>query len=171
MGLIGETSWTDARVARLEILFFEGHSSSTIALVINREFGSTYSRCAIIGKLHRCGLKAQGHEERLANQLRKSYMSVRTGGRVPSRAEPRKKAVQMPKIKLAIDPALALNIAELVMGRCHFPYGDKHPFQYCGRPSLELRSFCEGHCAEVFVGFDTEGKAKPKARALARRAA
>ena len=53
--------WTEERNSRLRVLHSEGLSASQIARALNAEFGMDKTRNAIIGKLHRFGLK--GHRQ------------------------------------------------------------------------------------------------------------
>lgn len=54
------SEWTDAIVSRLQRLSYEGYSASMIAEAVNKEFGCSFTRNAVIGKLHRMGCTAGG---------------------------------------------------------------------------------------------------------------
>ncbi len=54
------SEWTDQIVSRLQRLSYEGYSGSVIADAVNREFGTAFSRNAVIGKLHRMGCTTGG---------------------------------------------------------------------------------------------------------------
>jgi GcrA cell cycle regulator len=53
-------TWSDAIVSRLQRLSYEGYSGSAIADLVNREFATTFTRNAVIGKLHRMGCRVGG---------------------------------------------------------------------------------------------------------------
>lgn len=52
--------WSDAVVSRLQRLSYEGYSGSMIAEAVNKEFGCSFTRNAVIGKLRRLGCTAGG---------------------------------------------------------------------------------------------------------------
>ena len=71
------SQWNDETVARLDALTKEGKSASQVAAIINAEFGTTFTRNAIIGKSHRVGLLCDGNtamraERKAAAQRRKA---------------------------------------------------------------------------------------------------
>ena len=53
--------WSDQIVTRMMQLSHEGYSGSRIAARINSEFGSDFTRNAVIGKLHRMGCSVGGN--------------------------------------------------------------------------------------------------------------
>ena len=71
------SQWNDETVARLDALTKVGKSASQVAAIINAEFGTTFTRNAIIGKSHRVGLLCDGNtamraERKAAAQRRKA---------------------------------------------------------------------------------------------------
>jgi len=54
------SEWTDLMVSRLQRLSHEGYSGGHIAKRVNEEFGRSFTRSAVIGKLHRMGCTVGG---------------------------------------------------------------------------------------------------------------
>jgi len=141
--------WTDERVALLKKLTADGLSSSRIAAEIG---GIT--RNAVIGKLHRMGIKNP------------QPVSAR-GTRVPRRRL-RVPTIRMPKVEAAqAESAAAVSTAaatecdlppdqsnyavsliEAGPACCRWPLNDTRPienFLFCGAPVVEKQSYCRRH--------------------------
>ena len=149
MNTLWESPDLDAALRRL---WDEGYSCGQIALRINAECGTAFSRNAIIGVANRKGLpkRVRPDEPRLPRK------------RKPRPPRPMLVTV-MPKIFVApplppppVDDA-AIPIAqrktlmELWDGCCHWPVGEPgtEAFFYCGGPAVAGRPYCAAHCARA----------------------
>lgn len=144
--------WTDERVQQLRQDWAAGLSGSQIAGRMGK------SRNAIIGKLHRLGL-------RRSTAPRKTY--VRKPRRYsPSRPKspfnssfarqplaPSSQRAMGPDASgsslpvLPAQPSLDLALEALKPGlrECRFPYGDAVPFKFCGHKTIDGLPYCEAH--------------------------
>lgn len=118
-----------------------GYSASQIAGQLYDQFRASYSRNAVIGRLHRLGL---------THQPRKQHSRRRT----PKQFNPRPRKAQMFECQessmprcVEIEPRL-LMLQELSKNDCRYPYGDSAPFLFCGCPVMvEDCSWCPDHYA------------------------
>lgn len=170
--------WTPERVAELKKLAPTGLSCTQIGA----EMGT--SRNAVIGKLHRLGLRTQN--------VRGDNSSSRAVDKVKSAREPRERkprnriiqangnsnrlriieSVESEPIALrcaAVDP-LNISLAELHSATCHYPYGDTPPFAFCGHATLDGATYCDLHhelCHKP-AHFHLRGIARPDAGSILR---
>jgi hypothetical protein len=153
--------WTDELIKEIIRLLDEGKSSREAATILN------ISGNALIGKLHRMGIKVSDH-----NHLTKNLNTI------PIRVRPRLKPLrpdivrivkerEMKKLKAPAKPHLkstappvplpkftkpelterACDILELDKGRCHWPMweDDETHRLYCGEPIDGCTPYCSGH--------------------------
>jgi hypothetical protein len=137
------------RAALLKTLHAKGLSFSKIASRI----GCGLSRNAVIGKAARLGLPRRGPDRKGRASQRNGTPSplqlVRTTAPRPSRT----KAAGSNGTSLPVESAAAVpekpencvSLAALKVGMCRYPYGDSAPFEFCGRPTCDGASYCEGH--------------------------
>lgn len=151
----GEVAWPDPHVVRLKELYDRGDSCSQIANELNREFAFGYSRNAVIGKLHRLGIRGGRPKNR------GSPRTPRTPSRPRVERKPRVKFVPAaPAVTLLnavihlrdveVTP-LHISILELTAENCHYPYGEEQ-FTFCGHPHLEGFPYCGPHAALTHKG-------------------
>jgi len=121
--------WPDARVARLRELLCYGRSAGHLAKKLNDEFNTALTRSAVIGKLHRIGLRTFGASSAAHHPHR-------------HRARPAK-IKEIPKMA---QPSLGqCGLLELTAQRCHWPIGEPVAgMLYCGEP-VAIGCYCEGH--------------------------
>lgn len=113
--------WTAERVAELTRLWCAlGWSAGEIA----REFGGALSRNAVIGKVHRLGLKRGFHAPSV---------------RIPPHRRPTALPPEPPHAPFTI------RIEDLKYFHCRWPEGDGPPFLYCGARCRPDSSYCEEH--------------------------
>lgn len=143
-----QTMWTPERIATLKALWAKGQSASEMAA----ELGAL-SRNAVIGKLHRLGLK------RPKSTLHPKKRPTRTTAlSVPRAAVP--KSLPLPAFKADMFPPLARapdqypSTATLTPDHCRWPEGDPKSscFHYCGRPRAEDSPYCPHHRARATTG-------------------
>ncbi|GIX16685.1 MAG: global cell cycle regulator GcrA-like protein [Rhodothalassiaceae bacterium] len=114
-------SWTEDKIEKLKKLWAKGLSASQIA----KELGEGFSRNAVIGKVHRLGLKSRPSP--VKPRARK------TGGQ-PRRRKSREKTL--------------VRLLDLNDRMCKWPIG--HPnepdFHFCGKPVEPGFPYCSAHC-------------------------
>src|SRR5262245_46869339 len=135
---MGKMLWPDDRASRLvELVNGPPIRASTIANILSEEFGAHISKCSVISKLSRLGLKVRpqpGVPSRPDQQ------------RARPRSLPQKKShPYTPKKTKALPPATIdgtfehrCTLRDLADGRCHWPVGDpqREDFFYCGAPTV-----------------------------------
>lgn len=123
-------------------------SMAETAKALNIEFGTEYSRNAIIGRANRLGLKSNVPKSQGSKRQARYH-----GGEKPKYV--RKIVVKKPPV-FKCDTATGLRVAdvvprmitliELAPGDCRWPYGDG-PFVFCGCAVISEGSYCEAHQA------------------------
>lgn len=122
----GRAGWTDERVEQAKKLFHEGLSFAQIAA----EIGGGLSRNAVIGKLHRLGLKGS-KQVSAAPKMHKRTM--RRGGPrlrlVAEEAAPTDKRKPPTVVKLPVDPAVTMcatrvSLLDARQDQCRWPASD-----------------------------------------------
>ncbi len=129
--------WPTDRVEKLKQLW-----PIMTASQIGRVMG--LSRAAICGKVYRLGLPLKKLDRVL---LPKRGKSPPKPVYVP-RPRPRISAPLAPEIVLSdmVAPEfLDRTFAELGMGECRYPHGDRVPFTFCGQPCDGTSSYCVFH--------------------------
>ena len=155
--------WSQEGVAaRMAQLWIDGISCSNIARILNTEFGTKFTRNAIIGRADR------------NNFPKRKIAPVRRFGKTNrKRIEPPKKAVHrnggrgywheplngtiaLTKARHIADSEIPLEQRKTVFTLgphdCRFPVGEvgKPDFFFCGAPALDKRPYCACHCARAF---------------------
>jgi hypothetical protein len=130
--------WDDTLIARFKALHKGGQRSfAQIAEMLSREFGIKLSKNACIGKGRRLGL-----------ELRPRYLP--TPRAKPKRLEPPAEVVPVVRPAWTVStPVLSdgnrITIYQLKRGVCHFPFGDKPPYAYCGNTTTRHSPWCPHH--------------------------
>jgi GcrA cell cycle regulator len=138
--------WPEPHFALMSDLVSLGLSSSRIATQLNERFGTSYTRCSVIGKAKRNGLSTMGLP------LRKGEKRAPRVPRPPAvRAVPKPWREPRPYVtKAAIEAAcaaivpLGIRCEELEPPHCRWPYGDG-PIVFCGHPRRPGHPYCESH--------------------------
>jgi len=136
--------WSAAMIARLTELQADSALGFTgIARIMSGEFRVRLTKSACIGKAHRLGLPL-----RISIAVRNAMPKPRKSR---ARQRPAEPIAVAPKINPGWTvelPRLAagnrLTIFELRDGVCRFPYGERAPYTYCGRPAPHT-SWCPHH--------------------------
>jgi GcrA cell cycle regulator len=148
------TDWPPEHSHALRELHAKGMSYGEIAKEMNRRFGTSYTRNAVLGRGKRIGLvtpetmktrqPARGPKPKARRaqvcptQDRQAPFLVPP---VPERAEP----VQLRCV--GVSPRL-IGLVELEPGDCHYPYGgdtDGDPIVFCGHPRQPGSCYCTPH--------------------------
>ena len=141
--------WTVERVAKLAELWQSGLSASQVA----RQLGGGLSRNAVIGKIHRMGLKARIAPSRPRAVAGASSERARRPSSAIPRSIKRTDRVFTPRLPTAeLDPTA--NILTLTHAACRWPIGDPREtdFGYCGRSQSGAGPYCQHHTQVAFRG-------------------
>ena len=123
--------WTEAMIARLRELHAQEEYFSDIARILSQEFGVELTKNSCIGKGRRLGLTARARV--LPPLPRKGQ----------NRGGPRKLPAVLPGwvVEPPRLPGGKITIYQLRAGLCHYPFGDRPPYVYCGHTT---RPTCPG---------------------------
>jgi GcrA cell cycle regulator len=136
------STWTDAKVKMLAALAGDGWSSSQIA----KKLG--FTRNAIIGKVHRLGLKLKnlvnGTVPHPPRKHRKKVVSESWALQSQPYNEP---VVVAPPESEQPGP---MTLLKLTNGMCKWPINDGYPqFYFCGKPCA-LGPYCPEHTRKAY---------------------
>jgi GcrA cell cycle regulator len=150
-----QTSWEPKHSDALRDYLAKGLPYSEIARRINAAFNTDYTRNATIGRARRMGLAGvaeTGHVRKpkpdflSIRKLRKNSKKHRAAKSLLPR--PVLKRVRVPKLRcVGIEPR-HLQLIELEIGDCRYPYGgdkDNEAITFCGHPQREGSSYCAPH--------------------------
>ncbi len=139
-------AWDDATVDRIVALWREGKSGAQIAAAI----GNTFTRNAVIGKIHRLGLS-----NRTTQTQRQAPRTPRTRARkgVPPPKRPRIEFEAGPLPAPAADDIARKGLLELENGECRWPCGDPQEpsFGFCAAPVVIGLSYCMAHARRAYM--------------------
>jgi hypothetical protein len=137
--------WTDALIARLKALHADDDMSFTeIANQLSEEFMVKLTKNACIGKARRLGLKERA---RVAPPLpRKGQKRGGSRYRPPPVVLPGWQ-VEPPRLPAHAD---RITIYQLKSGVCHFPFGERPPYAYCGHTTRRGLPWCPHHETVVY---------------------
>lgn len=135
--------WTDERLTLLrEMAATQEFSSTQIAAAL----GGGLTRCAVIGKARRLGIKMRSRLGAAA--IRKPRQPRTTMRLVPASFKLKERPPDQPEaIELPPDESpFACTIMDLQLDSCRFPLGDPQSpdFRYCGMPWSQ-GSYCFRH--------------------------
>jgi hypothetical protein len=155
--------WPQPHLDALRKYSADGLSGSQISTRINLDFGTSYSRCGVLGKLHRMGLKAKIKKAKTAQRRypksrQKPARDDRTAFKPVSGPPPCVPMETRPAQDDGIEP-LRISIVELETGMCKWPVTgwpmDDGPILFCGlkaglrlacRPGEEPQNvYCDSH--------------------------
>lgn len=144
-------TWTDAKIARLKVLHAEGGlSAAEMAYRMNRDFHTSFSRNAIIGKLHRIGLRTtrpQRTAEEIAERKNEQRRVRRAAQRKPL-LDHAEDIMQAEPCDLPPDSSeFAVTFAQLAEPHCRWPIGDpsSDDLRYCGAEKMADGPYCARH--------------------------
>jgi GcrA cell cycle regulator len=153
--------WADEMVARLEAMWRDGATATTIAA----EFG--ISRNAVCGKVHRLKLPARAKrvrdpeilQRRVEVRKAQSAKRERERNRGPrgATAKPARPVEPPPYLGMALIPFADLrNFSGADGNQCRFIEGKEHPWLACGNETLPGASYCGHHHGIVYHKRGTE---------------
>lgn len=163
---IGDTTWTDERVASLTKLWAEGLSGSEIATQLG---GIT--RNSVIGKVHRLGLPKR-EDDRAQPALPKKPRTFRTKPKFNGHVELgfEFEPIPEPTPDIATSPVTLLDLTD---DTCRWPYGDPGTpdFHFCGGQSLD-GPYCTRHARMAYMPLPSRSarywnRGNPRAKAVA----
>lgn len=137
------SKWTTEHDAVLRRMRDEDFSSAQIGRALNFEFGTSYSRNAVIGRCHRLELT-----NKPGGPTRDPTPRVRT---TPFRAPSARTSHHLPEMECAEVVPLHLALLDLAAGQCRWPFGER-PFTFCGCPTFDEASYCPVHAARSVRG-------------------
>ena len=160
----GETGWTEGRVETLKSLWLDGLSASEVAC----QLGGGLTRNAVIGKLHRLGVRrgdkvalTPGRSREPARETPPPRPPPRLEARGPAKPDGRRSmrcvALAPPaeaerQVEMGLEP-LGLVATVLALGArdCRWPIGDPRAsdFSFCGHPADGV--YCQRHSALAYV--------------------
>lgn len=159
-------TWTDERVDRAKQMFRDGYSAQQIA----NDLGGI-SRNAVIGKLHRAGVKAKYEQARPtkhftrpnrtkparvphSQQLSKTQTLADNSLKMRMRGGPVQLVPAEPRRKPSPNEPVSkrLSLVELTEHTCKFPIGDPghDDFHFCGCEKELAESYCEFHMVVAY---------------------
>ncbi len=129
--------WTVEREELLKTLLEAKRSCNWLAREINRQSGSSFTRNAIIGKLHRMGIsKPQPDKQEKRTRSKKP--------REP-RFRPERKVIDLFADLLPPADFLGIQFVETNRSTCMYPEGDGSHMLFCGQPRRAESSYCAAH--------------------------
>jgi GcrA cell cycle regulator len=138
--------WPDEIAARAAELYLDKDAGSyqVIAETLNAQFGTQFTRCAVIGKINRLGLsnrRPPADRTASAPRPRAPRERVRTER---MNARPPVDDLETVKLRCVEIVPLNLTLAELDEAtQCHYIPGDD--LLYCGHPKREGSAYCTPH--------------------------
>ena len=168
--IISRDRWTDQIDDVVRKLIAEHSSASQVAAELNREFGTSFSRCAVLSRAKRRDL-GQFHNIR---QYPRSTTPKKP--RVyKHKTKPRKLvAAPIPEGPQVEDHLIPLEqrctLTQLNHGICKWPVGDPttQDFFFCGGTTVPDKPYCACHCLRAY---NYEATNKRFKRVLAQKAA
>ena len=147
-------SWAPEQSEALRKYVAAGLSFSEVARALNAEFGTAYTRSAIIGRAKRMKIVAPARpgcspQLRLPKPKRpKAAAGPGKAGAMPVPAAPPAQRAEPVQLRcVGIQPRL-VPLDELGKGDCRYPYGgDKEgeAIAFCGHPRFLESSYCAPH--------------------------
>ena len=133
--------WDDNLIARLKALHKGGtRSFKQIAETLSHEFGIQLTKNACIGKARRLELE-QRPRSTPKPKPRAEKRTLNTPQLVPRPAVVTAWRVETP----TLTGCNRITIYQLRGGLCHYPFGDKPPYAYCGNTTARGTPWCPHH--------------------------
>ena len=141
---MGKNDWSEAMIKRLTELQADSELGFTgIARIMSEEFHIKLSKNSCIGKARRLGLPLR------------ATIAVRTVMPKPRKSRARQRPAEPIAVAPKINPGCTVELPRLAAGNrltifqlrngvCRFPYGERPPYAYCGRPT-QRGPWCPHH--------------------------
>lgn len=161
--------WTPDIEKRVEDLWRGQNSASVIAEKINTEYGCSFSRNAVIGKIHRLGLQGQGRRPSITD----AAVKKREERRAPKKTAavesyhtepPRPAQVAAEVVDVEVAPpdntSPRVSILDIGPGTCRYPIGDplREDFGFCGAACHVEKPYCTHHHQIAYVPIQPKKK-------------
>jgi|SRR6187399_1502908 hypothetical protein len=145
----GDMDWTKERMTQLRALHRNDKLSfDTIAEILSGDFGVPLTKNACIGKARRMGLPERKHHKRKVFRGDKRRRKITLVAPAPAYVEPEVVPCVLPRWKVMADEAPAvrdrMTLFQLDGNKCHWPYGDRAPYMFCGAPTAG-KTYCAYH--------------------------
>jgi hypothetical protein len=157
MGLV--IPWPMGSEAKLEELWNQGLRASRCAVLVNQEFGTQFTRNAILGKVWRMGLSR--NKKKLAKKL--APARVKKAARVEQAKTPQPQKLPAPPLVLCVVPPLPawaplpnvkpVPLASIQSTHCRWPVEVVGSTEYlcCGALKLETGPYCKLHAKRSYL--------------------
>ena len=145
-------SWTPERIDLAKQLWREGLSANQIALKISDRL-KTFTRNAVIGKMHRIGESGRISGDRLVHLRAERARAPRRRRLAKPTMRTRLAEIQAEPLPLIEQAPLVTDIMALKQHHCRWPIGDpgRPGFGYCGHTQVPGFSYCAQHAAVAYV--------------------
>jgi GcrA cell cycle regulator len=154
---VGASVWdTEGVIDELEKLVGDGLSANQIGRALTFKFNQKISRCAVIGKAARIGLKLPHSPFK---RKRVERIERRAPPPRPAPANPLRRALEMApepmpetEPEIVVDPKNRVGIEGLSPHQCRWPIGDPQSadFHFCDRKQIGGLPYCETHTRRAF---------------------
>jgi GcrA cell cycle regulator len=134
-GHVNET-WTDEQSSVLIEMLADGRSYAEIAVALNEQFNTNYSRNAACGKGFRLRVTAPPKIKAPPRKRQRNQQRIQA-------VKPKPRIEEILLRCIEIEPR-HLTLDQLESQDCRYPFGD-NPFTFCGRHIMEGRSYCVEH--------------------------
>jgi hypothetical protein len=134
--------WSDKTITLFRMLCAEeALSFSDIAAAMSQELGVRITKNACIGKARRLGLPMRKTPQRERKRVKPAEPAILDTPRLAVWS------VSEPPVRRANGH---LTLFELERTSCRYPFGDRVPYLFCGKPIREATSYCPFHCGVVY---------------------
>lgn len=156
-------SWPEPAVRRLTKMWRDGVTGPAIATALTIEFGTPRSRSAVMGMVHRLGLKGQQGRP-AGDPAAEAPVEAAPEPEAPAQPEPIPEPICQPapgtepaRVPLAVvrneprpadwPPAVGIPMADLRWGECKFPVSGFHAQRhlFCAARATSDSPYCEEH--------------------------
>lgn len=151
--MMGAGVWGDADIENLKRWWRDGLSASQIS----RAFKGTFSRNAVISKVHRMGL---GHRAKTSRN--KPGPRQETMPKAPQIIPDGKEAKEIAKLENEPAPIGPVGDFPDTRDACRWPHGSGATFQCCGHPNDGESPYCRHHRLRAWIKPHTTKLAKPR---------
>jgi GcrA cell cycle regulator len=166
------TVWTPDQIGRLRFHASEGLSTHEAAAAINREFGTAFTRNAVIGRAIRSRIQwvrwaraIEAHRNDLERPREKKIPRRRLTARM-RKERPVALAIEPAPPVLVLDPTeipaeQRRTLLQLGNEHCRFPYEEGPALFFCGSPQADFARgvpYCPSHLRIAYRGVPPVGR-------------
>ena len=161
-------SWTEDNIATLRAMWGRGETSGAIAAHFSEHVGLGVTRSAVIGKVHRLGLKRDpGPSPQAKSPTTAKPETVRATAQPKLQATPPKRTLREVPLPAPRD---GVGIADLRPGHCRWIVaGERKHARYCGAGKADpAKPYCAAHAKRAYAGTTTREERQVEAALRAR---